>query len=129
MDKAKDKTAEPKGDYFLNKMKTINKNYKDDIRNWRKYGHFLAQNGDFVFKHCKNCDGPMIGHEKEENERKENRIDHVTIKKLEEKTMDKMMDKVEGMTFGFRWKKEKHDKILDKVLVEQDLGKEVVPKQ
>ena len=30
-DKAKDEPAKPIGDYFLNKMKTINKNYKDDI--------------------------------------------------------------------------------------------------
>ncbi len=71
IDKAKDRPAEPIGDYFLKKMKTINKNYKDDIeddiRNWREFGHFSAQNGDFIFKHCKNCDGPMRGHEKEEN--------------------------------------------------------------
>ena len=95
----------------------------------RKYGHILASSGDFVFKHCKNCDGLMIGHEKEENECKENRIDHEMIKKLEGKTMDKIMEKLEGMTFGYRREKEKHDKILDKMLVEQDLGKEVVPKQ
>ena len=89
IEKAKDKPAEPKGDHFLHKMKTIYKNYKDDIeddiRNWRRYGHFSARNGDFVFNHCKNCNGPMIGHEKDENECKEKKIDQETIEKLRDK--------------------------------------------
>ena len=42
-DKAKDEPAKPIGDYFHNKMKTINENYKDnideDIANLRNFGH------------------------------------------------------------------------------------------
>ena len=69
----------------------MKENYKDEIedniRDLGKYGHINALNGDFVFNHCKNCNG----HEKEENECKENRIDHETIKKLEEAVCEHYM--------------------------------------
>ena len=88
-DKAKDEPADPKGDLFLNKMKTINTNYKDDIEeditHLGNYGHISALSGDFVFNHCKNCGGPMIGHEKEEKDCKEKRIENETIGRLQDK--------------------------------------------
>ena len=87
-DKAKDEPADPKGDLFLNKMKTINTNYKDDIEkditNLSDFGHISAMNGDFVFNNCKNCNGPMIGHEKEENDCKEERMDYEMIGNLQD---------------------------------------------
>ena len=52
-DKAKDKPAEPKGDYFPNKMKTIDIIYKDDIEeditHLGAFGHISALSSDFVF--------------------------------------------------------------------------------
>ena len=52
---AKDNPAEPKGDLVLDKMKTINGNYKDniedDIKDLGKYGHIHALSRDFVFHH------------------------------------------------------------------------------
>ena len=72
IDKAKGKPAEPKGDYFIDKMKTINNNYKDsieeDILHLSDFGHILAMSKDFVFNGCKNCGGQIIGHEKEEKD-------------------------------------------------------------
>ena len=85
-----------------------------------KYGYL--ENGGFVIKRCKNCNGLMIGHEKEENECKENWINYETIKKLEDKTVDKILEKVVARLNS-------SDKKLDKMFVEQDLGKKVVPKQ
>ena len=94
-DKAKGKPAEPNGDIILDKMKTINENYKDniedDIKDLGKYGHIHALSGDFVFNHCKNCDGPMIGHEKEEKDCKESKIDRETIEKLKDKVLEHYM--------------------------------------
>ncbi len=79
-------------------MKTINRNYKDnideDIKQLEKYGHISAMSGDFVFNHCKNCDGPMIGHEKEENECKETRIDRETIDRLQDEVCGHYMFEV-----------------------------------
>ena len=132
IDKDKDKPAEPKGDLVLDKMKTINGNYKDniedDIKDLGKYGHIHALSGDFVFHHCKNCDGPMIGHEKEENQCKENKIDRETIEKLQDKvrehymfnTMKSAIDKRAKeilcneceKTFTNRLEREEHDKSL-----------------
>ena len=84
-DKAKDEPAKPIGDFFHDKMRTINENYDDDvvIGIFRKFGHFSAQSGEFVFNKCKNCNMLILaGHE--EDECKEDRMDHETIKKLEE---------------------------------------------
>ena len=57
IDKAEDRPAEPIGDLFINKMKTINNNYKDnideDITHLSNFGHILAMNGDFVFNNVK----------------------------------------------------------------------------
>ena len=40
--------------------------------------------GDFIFNHCKNCLGPIIGHEAEEKDCKEERIDNETIGRLQD---------------------------------------------
>ena len=68
IDKAEDTPVEPIGDLFINKMKTIYNNYKDnideDIANLRNFGHISTMTGEFVFNVCKNCGGPMIGHKK-----------------------------------------------------------------
>ena len=73
-------------------MKTINENYKDniedDIKDLGKYGHIHALSGDFVFNHCKNCDGPMIGHEKEEKDCKEQRMDYDLCGKLQDEVRE-----------------------------------------
>ena len=75
IDKAEDRPAEPIGDLFINRMKTINNNYKDnndeDIAHLRNFGHISTMTGEFVFNICKNCGGPLIGHEKEEKDCKE----------------------------------------------------------
>ena len=46
-DKAKDEPAKPMGDFFHNKMKTINEDCKDDseavIEFFRKNGHYCIQ--------------------------------------------------------------------------------------
>ena len=49
-DKAKDEPAKPMGDFFHNKMKTINEDCKDGsekqvIGYFRNLGHFSAQSG------------------------------------------------------------------------------------
>ena len=89
IDKVEDGLAEPIGDRFLNKIKTMNEYCKEDmeemIRDIRKYGHFSAQSGEFIFYYCKNCNKLLGEHEKEEDECKEDRIDNETVKKVEEK--------------------------------------------
>ena len=80
---------------FLTKMKTININYKDDIEeditHLGVFGHISALSGDFVFDHCKYCGGPMIGHEKEEKDCKEKRIENETIGRLQDKVRGHLM--------------------------------------
>ena len=53
IDKAEDRPAEPIGDYFIDKMKTINNNYKDnieeDILHLSNFGHISPMSGDYVF--------------------------------------------------------------------------------
>ena len=44
----------------------------------------MALSGDFVFNHCKNCGGPMIGHEKEEKDCKEQRMDYEMSGRLQD---------------------------------------------
>ena len=87
-DKAKDEPAKPIGDHFLNKINNMNEISNEDMEKvigfFRKNGHFSAQSGEFELNQCKNCNKPMLGHEKEEDECQEDRIDHETVKKVEE---------------------------------------------
>ena len=80
IDKAEDRLAEPIGYVFIRNMKAINKNYKDniddDICNLKDFRHVSTMTGDFVFNICKDCNGPLIGHEKAEADCKEQRMDY-----------------------------------------------------
>ena len=95
IDKAEDRPAEPIGDLFINKMKTINNNYKDnideDIMHLSNFGHISTMSGDFVFNVCKECGGPMIGHEKEEKDCKEKRMDYEMIGRLQDEVLGNCM--------------------------------------
>ena len=141
-DKAKDEPEKPIGDHFIDKMKTMNENCSEDMEQvigfFRMYGHFSAQSGDFEFNYCKNCNQHMLGHEKEEEECQEDRIDDEEVKRREEllRQNDKFNEYLEQFkrvwcrecdkTFANRIEREEHDKSThsrENILVEKDLDR------
>ena len=78
-DKAEDEPTKPIGDLFHKTMKNLSGHYKDniddDISNLKDFGHVSAMTGIYVFNICKNCGGPLIGHEKTEADCKEKKMD------------------------------------------------------
>ena len=87
-DKAKDEPTKPIGDLFHKNMKNLSGHYKDkidaDIVNLKDFGHISAMNGVYVFNICKNCNGPLLGHEKTEADCKDKRMDYKLSGKLQD---------------------------------------------
>ena len=131
-DKAKDEPAKPIGDYFHIEMKNISENYKDniddDIAHLKNFGHISTMTGEFVFNVCKNCGGPMIGHEKEEKDCKEQRMAYDLCGKLQDEVrghdlfesfkagIDTRSKEIEckdcGKKFVNRLQRENHDRLV-----------------
>ena len=131
-DKATDEPAKPIGDLFHKNMKNLSGSYKDniddDIANLKDFGHISTMTGDFVFNVCKNCGGPMIGHEKTEADCKEQRMDYKLCGKLQDEVcghdlfecfkaaIDTRPKEIEckecGSRFFNRLQRENHDKLV-----------------
>ena len=131
-DKATDEPAMPIGDILNKNMKNICGHYKanidDDIVNLKDFGHISAMTGMYVFNICKNCRGPMIGHEKTEAECKEKEMDYKLSGKLQDEVLkhdlfecfkagiDTRTKEIEcnecGNKFLNRLQRENHDRLM-----------------
>ena len=126
-------------------MKAINKNYKDniddDISNLKDFGHVYAMTGIYVFNICKNCGGPLIGHEKTEADCKEKKMDYKLSGKLQDEvrrhdlfecfkaaidTRPKEIECTEcGNRFLNRLQRENHDRLVHKGKMNENKAQEM----
>ena len=144
-DKAKDEPMKPIGDFFHKTMKNLSGHYKEnidaDIFNLKDFGHISTMTGDYVFNICKNCGGPLLGHEKTEADCKEKRMDYKLSGKLQDEArkhdlfecykagIDMRPKEIEcnecGNKFLNRLQRENHDRLIHNGKTNENKAKEM----